>query len=108
MSPNEEDDGGFVIDQEAPTHTVGIFITYRRAEPMPSASWAKLVGQAIRHAPFVIEAVTAADMKQVNNAGTQSDIPGLSTDGGCERIHEDGYSPRIEEDGPTSSVARTV
>lgn len=50
---------------ELPTHTVGVFITYRRDEPIKSQAWAEQIGRAIRHAPFVINAVTAAAMDQL-------------------------------------------
>lgn len=47
-------------DHELPAHTVGVFVTYRRAEPLSSREWAEKTGLAFRHAPFVIAAVTAA------------------------------------------------
>lgn len=55
------------MTSDLPIHTVTIFVTYRRKEPIPSKEWAEKTGLAFRHAPFVIEAVTAADMSKVNN-----------------------------------------
>lgn len=87
---------------ELPVHTVGIFVTYRRGEPIPSKEWAEKTALAFRHAPFIIEAVTAAGLENVNRG------PSNGTSNSSEGIHSGGDSPRDASDGPPSDVAGTT